>query len=95
MAMRNTLAVTSDKGFQDIIVISDCLSLIQRITDRERDRSSIGTVVGDIKHLASGFYSCIFKHYGRDTSSSEPNSCKFYFDVVPDDFQKMLYNNVM
>jgi hypothetical protein len=39
-------------AYQKIILMSDCLSLIQRILSSEKDRSDVGTVVGDIKNLA-------------------------------------------
>jgi hypothetical protein len=38
---------------------SDCLSLIQRI---KIDRSSVGILVADIKHLVNGFSSASFSH---------------------------------
>jgi hypothetical protein len=60
-------------------------------------------VVSDIKQLASGFQSCLFKHFSREVNvvahvlarSSESESCKFYFDVVPDVIRKELCNDVM
>ncbi|KAM0871325.1 hypothetical protein ACQ4PT_039455 [Festuca glaucescens] len=41
MAVRRALVVTRDKGFRDVILASDCLSVIQRIDASERDGSSV------------------------------------------------------
>jgi ribonuclease HI len=55
IAARKALSITKDKGFRKIILLSDCLSLIQRIPSPEKNRSSVGTVVSDIKSLATDF----------------------------------------
>jgi hypothetical protein len=90
LAVQRALQITKDKGFLDIILVSDCLSLIQRITAQERHISHIRAVVSDIKQLATGISSCTFNHFGRDVNvaayllarSSEPSSCIFYFDIL-------------
>jgi hypothetical protein len=64
-AIQRALSVSKDKGFKDIVLVSDCLSMIQRIMSAERDRSGVGLVVGDIKKLATEFSTCIFKHSSR------------------------------
>jgi hypothetical protein len=42
-----------DDGLDRIILLSDCLSVVQRIDSPLRDRSLVGVVVEDIKTLAS------------------------------------------
>ena len=49
---QRTLVVAKDHGFRNIIMVSDCLSMIQRIGSPEKDRSEVGAVVSDIKKLA-------------------------------------------
>ena len=55
MDVRWAMEVTRDKGLTNIRLVSDCLSLIQRIKAPERDRSDVGAVMSDIKRLATGF----------------------------------------
>jgi hypothetical protein len=69
IAVRQALLITRDKGFQKIILMSDCLSLIQRILSPGMDRLVVGTVVGDIKSLATEFSTVSFKHIGRKIMS--------------------------
>jgi hypothetical protein len=69
IAVRQALSITRDKGFQKIILMSDCLSLIQRILSPGMDRLVVGTVVGDIKSLATEFSTVSFKHIGRKIMS--------------------------
>uniref|UniRef100_A0ACD5YZ07 Uncharacterized protein n=1 Tax=Avena sativa TaxID=4498 RepID=A0ACD5YZ07_AVESA len=54
IAARGALMMARDKGFQKIIMVSDCLSLVQRISSPSQDRSMTGSVVGDIKNLMTG-----------------------------------------
>jgi ribonuclease HI len=101
-AIRRALVVAKDHGFRNIVLVSDCLSMIQRIGSQEKDRSEVGAVVSDIKKLATEFLSCSFKHYGRLLNipahtlarSSELNFCKFYVDVIPDSIREELCNDV-
>ncbi|KAK1615141.1 hypothetical protein QYE76_020658 [Lolium multiflorum] len=55
LAIRRALSVSKERGFQKIILVSDCLSLIQRISSTARDRSTLGIIVGDIKTLKTDF----------------------------------------
>jgi hypothetical protein len=85
-------------AYQKIILMSDCLSLIQRILSSEKDRSDVGTVVGDIKNLAAEFSTVSFKHIGWKLNvaahllacSSESTFCNFSFDVLPETIRKEL-----
>jgi ribonuclease HI len=54
MAVRRALAIAKERGFQYIILASDCLSLMQRIQAKAMDHSVVGVVVRDIKFLAKG-----------------------------------------
>ena len=102
-AARRALEVSKDKGFRCISLASDCLSLIQRIRSHSMDRSPVGSVVGDIKRLASEFDICSFKHVVRSSNgaahvlarSSLLSSCNFYFDVVPDCIRAELCTDVI
>jgi hypothetical protein len=102
LAVRRALALTREKGFRNIILESDCLSLIQKITASEKDRSPVGSVVGDIRSLASEFAICSFKHVGRKLNvaahtlarCSEPSTCNLSFDVIPDCIREVLCNDV-
>jgi hypothetical protein len=52
----------------------------------------VGTMVGDIKRLTSGFLSCSFMYVsrlcnvtaGKLARSKEPSVCKLYLDEIPD-----------
>jgi ribonuclease HI len=101
-AIRRALVVTRNHSFNNIILVSDCLSMIQRICSPVRDRSEVGSVVSDIKKLASEFLACSFKHYGHHLNvaahvlarSSEPNLCNIFIDVIPDSIRDVLCNDV-
>jgi ribonuclease HI len=98
VAVRQALSITRDKGFQKIILMSDCLSLIQRILSSEKDRSAVGIVVADIKSLATEFSTVSFKHTSRKNNvaahllarSSETTLCIFSFHVLPVAIRKEL-----
>jgi hypothetical protein len=70
--------------------------MIQRLNSEVRDQSSVGSVVGDIKELATGFSTVSFKRYGRKQNvaahvlarCSEPDRCNLSFSVVPDCIRK-------
>lgn len=65
LALRQALVFAKNSGFQKIEVVSDCLSLIHKVQSSGFDRSSIGSIVRDIKIRASMFLSCKFKHVNR------------------------------
>ena len=65
MALRATLYFAQEEGMDRIIVASDCLSVVQRLSARDRDRSGCGPVIEDIKRLATSFLVCSFRHVNR------------------------------
>jgi ribonuclease HI len=48
LAIRKALPVLSNHGFQNMIIASDCKSMVHRISSTSWDRSSAGTVMNDI-----------------------------------------------
>uniref|UniRef100_A0ACD5ZYS9 Uncharacterized protein n=1 Tax=Avena sativa TaxID=4498 RepID=A0ACD5ZYS9_AVESA len=102
IAVRRALTISRERSFQRIVLVSDCLALIQRISSPVRDRSILGTVVGDIKALKMDFQSCLFRFSSRKTNvvahklarSSEPLVCKFSVDVIPEFIREELCNDV-
>jgi ribonuclease HI len=65
LAIRLALSWAKDEGLDGFVVASDCLSIVQRIKFKERDRSLCASVVLDIKKLACHFSNCSFRHVGR------------------------------
>jgi hypothetical protein len=84
------------------ILVFDGLLMIQQILSFERDHSYVGSVVANIKRLASGFSTCIFKHFEWKTNAvahilarrSELSVCNLSFDVVPECIQEVLCDEV-
>jgi hypothetical protein len=70
MALRRATAIAADQGFDRIIFGSDCLSLIQQLQSTGQDRSEVGSVVLDIKHMVVSFSSSIFRHVHRFTNGA-------------------------
>jgi ribonuclease HI len=101
IAVRRALTVSKERGFTKIVLVSDCLSLIQRISSTARDRSFLGTVIGDIKALKTDFQSCLFRFSSRKTNvvahklarSSEPLVCKISVAVIPELIREELCND--
>jgi ribonuclease HI len=58
LTIRSAVSLTQEEGLDRIILLSDCLSVIQRIHSSSRDRSLVGVVVEDIKSIATSF-SCM------------------------------------
>jgi hypothetical protein len=65
LALRGAVMIACDKGFNKVIFVSDCLSLIQRLNSPAPDRSEVGSVVKDIKTLVAGFSTANFRHVKR------------------------------
>jgi hypothetical protein len=65
LVIRCALSFALDEGFPKIIIASDCLSVIQRITSPVTDRSLLGTVIEDIRISSMVFVSCSFLHVFR------------------------------
>ena len=65
MAIRLALSFSKDEGLHGLIVATDCLSVVQRIQNVERDRSTVGSVIVDIKKMSAEFRSFKFIHVRR------------------------------
>jgi hypothetical protein len=102
IAIRSALTFALNNGFMDIILASDCLSMIQCICSPILDRSPVGALVTDIKTLAVGFNKYSFKHYGHKINvaahilahNCENSVCNFSFDVIPECIREVLCNDV-
>jgi hypothetical protein len=70
LALQRAVTVTVDHGYAKVIFASDCLSLIQRILSSNPDRSSMGTVVSEIKKKVTSFVSVIFQHMKRSLNEA-------------------------
>jgi ribonuclease HI len=92
LAIRSAVTLARDEGFDKIKLVSDCLSVVQRIGTASRDRSIVGVVVEDIKSLAKSFLSVQFSHVSRSCNNSahslarraELSSPVFYRHLVPE-----------
>lgn len=86
------------RGFQKIVLASDCLSLVQRLLAPSFDRSPVWCVVRDIKASVMEFASCSFKFYKRSLNvvarSAEPFVCNFSFSVIPEIIRDELCTDV-
>ena len=51
--------------FRKLVVVSDCLSVIQRVNSSNVDRGPAGVVIQDIKHIATQFDEISFSHVLR------------------------------
>ena len=65
LAVRRAVYLARDEKFSDVFFASVFLPLVQRLNSSVHDRSSIGSVVADIKYATSVFGSVIFKHVRR------------------------------
>ena len=103
LAFRRSTALARDEGYQNVIIASDCLSVVQRLNLSRRDRSTVGAVISDIKSMAEGFSSVVFRHVSRVVNVAAhtlARSCdhfvsSFIRNGVPDFIRKTLYNDVL
>lgn len=65
LAFRRATALAHDEGYQNVIIASDCLFVVQRLNLSMLDRFSIGAVISDIKSIGDGFFSVVFHHVNR------------------------------
>ena len=92
LAIRSAVTLSLDEGWDKIIIVSDCLSVIQRLGAGARDRSLIGVVIEDIKALATSISSLSFRHVKRLCNNSahtlarraEISGSAFFRNVAPD-----------
>ena len=62
LALRRAVSLAAEEGFRKLLVVSDCLSVIQRVNFLSMDRGSAGVVIQDIKCLVSSFSEVSFSH---------------------------------
>jgi hypothetical protein len=103
IAARRVLSIARSYGFPRVILVSDYLSMIQRISSPARDRSYLGSVVCDIKSLKTDFESCLFRFSSRKTNVvahklarfAEPLVCNISVSVIPEFIREELCNDVI
>ncbi|KAE8803228.1 non-ltr retroelement reverse transcriptase [Hordeum vulgare] len=103
LALRRAVTIADAKGFERVIFASDCLSLIQRLQSSKPDRSMVGSVMMDIKHMVSSFSSATFRHVRRNLNEAthlmartcDLHSLGFISDFAPDGIRETLCIDVM
>jgi ribonuclease HI len=70
LAARRALSFASDEGFDQVVLASDCLSMVLHIKSTAMDRSYMGVVIQDIQKMALSFYSISFCHVPRSLNES-------------------------
>uniref|UniRef100_A0ACD5YT37 Uncharacterized protein n=1 Tax=Avena sativa TaxID=4498 RepID=A0ACD5YT37_AVESA len=100
MAVRHALNFAAQAGFQNLMVVSDCLSLINKVKSMNQDRSHTGAVVYDIKCKALKFVTCNFGHVDRSSNeaahvlakSAEHDVGSCWFSEIPDVIRTIVCN---
>ena len=77
LAIRRAVILAKDEGFSNIIVNSDCLSVVQRVNSNLEDRSLCGPIIRDIKMMAISFNSCSFCFVNRIINGAAHRLAKF------------------
>jgi hypothetical protein len=103
LGMRRAVSLATDEGFSKIQVVSDCLSLVQRINSQVQDRSFVGVVVQDIKTIATGFNEFSVYHVRHQCNesahilarSAELFICSVFRNFAPDCIRKTLCNDLL
>jgi ribonuclease HI len=103
LALRRALALASEEGFEQVMVASDCLSVVQRIKSTTQDHSYPGVIIQDMKKMASSFVSCSFFHISRKLNESAHVLAKrselygfvVFRDVPPDCIREILCNDLL
>jgi ribonuclease HI len=70
LVLRRALSLADDEGICKLVVVSDCLSAIQRIQSTAMDRRLVGVVIQDIKEFANNFTNIYFSHVRRQCNES-------------------------
>uniref|UniRef100_A0ACD5ZWQ4 Uncharacterized protein n=1 Tax=Avena sativa TaxID=4498 RepID=A0ACD5ZWQ4_AVESA len=65
LALKRTIRLAHEEGYDRVLFASDCLSLVQRLHSASPDRSMVGLVVDDIKLATSSFTLASFIHVKR------------------------------
>ncbi|KAL0319081.1 UNVERIFIED_CONTAM: hypothetical protein Sangu_2064300 [Sesamum angustifolium] len=64
-AAREAILLACRFGWKEIILEGDCATLYFKLSSSQSDCSDSGTIIRDIKFLASGFDSCSFSLFRR------------------------------
>jgi hypothetical protein len=70
LALRRAVSLAREEGYDRVTFASDCLSLIQRLNSLVLDRSSVGILVAEVKHMAKSFSSVSFCHVKRNLNKA-------------------------
>jgi ribonuclease HI len=62
LAIRSAVIFASEEGMDNLIIASDCLSVVQRLNAKGMDRSASGPVILDIKSMMASFSACSIRH---------------------------------
>jgi ribonuclease HI len=103
LAVRRALSLADGEGFGKVQVVSDCLSVIQRIESTTIDRSPVGVIIQDIKSLAFSFEAISFKHVRRHCNESahilarlaESFISSTFRNFTPECIRKTLYYDLL
>ncbi|KAI4976163.1 hypothetical protein ZWY2020_049770 [Hordeum vulgare] len=66
IAIQRGLQFALCEGIQEVLLGSDCLTVVQRINSLSQDRSICGPVIHDIKQFRASFTSCSIFHVRRE-----------------------------
>lgn len=101
-AIRTAVEFVNRFGHQQVIVASDCLSVVQKLMSSAVDRSETGTITQDVKLMAAASpTSFAFIHISRWCNgvahalakSVEQNTESIWLDAPPDAIWTTLYND--
>ena len=102
-AIRIDLSFAREEGLDNLVLASDCLSVVQRITGKVKDRSFCGAVIQDIRELISSFSACSLLHVRREQNvaahflarSSESQGCRVWRGVPPDCIRETICRDII
>ncbi|KAK5818355.1 hypothetical protein PVK06_023290 [Gossypium arboreum] len=69
-ACLQAIIMAEEMGFQDICVEGDALTIIRKLNFAEEDRSSISSLIKEIKGRVFNFRSLNFKHVPREANTA-------------------------
>ncbi|KAK1610627.1 hypothetical protein QYE76_034300 [Lolium multiflorum] len=102
LVVRRALTVARSHGVTKVVLVSDFLSLIQRLSSPRQDRSILGSVIRDIKTIMTDFESCLFNFAScrlnvvahKLVRSAEPIVCNIFVGVTLELIRVQLCNDV-
>uniref|UniRef100_A0ACD5VPV2 Uncharacterized protein n=1 Tax=Avena sativa TaxID=4498 RepID=A0ACD5VPV2_AVESA len=103
VAMRRALIFVAEEGLANVIVSSDCLSLVNRVSALVDDRSLCGPITHDIRQMVRSFNSCTFQHVKRGLNVlahklakfSEFSVCSVWRGYSPDCIREDICNDIL